>query len=79
MASTAGPRRGVGDTDPDPRLRREFWTLVVIFDLAILAGGTGLLLLVFGVRESMGWLGVAVGVAAFAYGFGRYRRRSEAG
>jgi len=77
MRADEPPGPAPPDAEPSPALKREFWVLVVVFDVAILAAGTGVLMLVFDVRPDLGWTALILGVAAFAYGYGRYRRRER--
>lgn len=58
-------------TEAPPKLRREFWLLVGIFKVALLASALGVLLVVFDVRASVGIVLVAVGIAAFSVGVRR--------
>lgn len=54
-------------------LRREFWLLVGLFNVALLGIGLGSLLLYFRGETTLGWTVLAVGIGAGAFGFGRYR------
>lgn len=61
------------DTDEIARLRREFWLLVVCFDLALLAAGVGVLLVVFDQGPDLGFELLATGLILGSYGYVRYR------
>ncbi|MFB6135860.1 MAG: hypothetical protein ABEJ04_03795 [Halobacteriaceae archaeon] len=60
--------------DAPKRLRLRFWLLVVTFDVALLATSVGAMLVAFEGRWGEGAPLFAVGVAAFAVGYYRYRR-----
>lgn len=62
-----------GTPEPPPGLRREFWLLVGLFNLALLGVGLGALLLYFRAETALGWTVLAVGIGAGAYGYGRFR------
>jgi hypothetical protein len=66
-----------GGEGPPASLRREFWLLVVLFDVAILGLGLGVLLVVFEPGSDLAWPALAVGLGAGGYGYGRYRRRER--
>ena len=62
------------DTDVDPAVRRTFWRLVVVVDVALLALALGPMFIYFrGDWETGGPL-VALGAVALAYGVAVYRR-----
>lgn len=63
--------------EPEPGLRREFWLLVGLFNVALLGLGLGALLLYFRGSTTLGWAVLAVGLATGAYGYGRYRRGEQ--
>jgi predicted cobalt transporter CbtA len=60
-------------SDADPRLQRQFWLLVLVFNAALLAFSVGLLLVVFHGRWDDGTTAVVVGIVLFVYGYYRYR------
>ncbi|WP_232687509.1 DUF7322 domain-containing protein [Halobacterium zhouii] len=60
-------------SNADPQLRRQFWFLVVVFNVALLALSVGLMLAAFRGRWNDGLTGVAAGVILFGYGYYRYR------
>lgn len=74
MAADDHPGPSPPDGEPPPAVKREFWVLVTVFNIAVLGLGLAVLFLAFGVRPDLGWAALIVGVAAFAYGYGRYRR-----
>ena len=59
--------------DADPQLQRQFWLLVLVFNVALLAFSVGLMLVVFRGRWGDGMTGVTAGVVLFLYGYYRYR------
>lgn len=59
--------------DASPRVQFLFWGLVVIFNLAVLAVGVGLLLIVFDGNLELGGQVLAVGLLLTGYGLYRYR------
>jgi hypothetical protein len=62
------------DADVDPELRRTFWRLVVVFDVALLALSLGPMFVYFRGDWATGGPLLALGAAAFAYGVVVYRR-----
>jgi hypothetical protein len=79
---STGPSRaddrddGLAASSPSD-LRREFWLLVGLFNIALLGVGLGLLLLVFESGSDLAWPVLGLGLAAGGYGYGRYRRRER--
>jgi hypothetical protein len=71
----------VGDTsdsltppeDVDPEIRRTFWQLVVVVDVALLALSLGPMFIYFEGDVRRGLLLIAFGVAVSAYGVRKYR------
>lgn len=61
------------DKDELLKLKREFWLLVTCFNIALLAGWLGLLLLVFERGPDLGIELLASGVILGGYGYARYR------
>lgn len=64
------PRAG---EDTHPRVRFLFWGLVVVFNLAVLGVGVGLLMLVFTDDAVLALQVLAAGLLVLAYGLYRYR------
>jgi len=62
------------DVDVPDHLVRQFWKLVAIFNLALFALALGPMLIVFRGQLENGGAVFALGVAAFLYGYVRYRR-----
>ncbi|WP_436906677.1 DUF7322 domain-containing protein [Halosimplex marinum] len=62
------------DADVDPELRRTFWRLVVVFDVALLALSLGPMFVYFRGDWATGGPLFALGAVAFAYGVLTYRR-----
>ena len=60
-------------SNADPKLQRQFWLLVLVFNAALLAFSVGLMLAVFRGRWNDGIAGVAAGIILFLYGYHRYR------
>jgi hypothetical protein len=58
----------------DLRLQRQFWLLVGLANVAMLATALGVLVLVFWSRPTLGVGLLAVGVGATVFGWLRYRR-----
>ncbi|MFB6152945.1 MAG: hypothetical protein ABEJ27_01705 [Halodesulfurarchaeum sp.] len=65
------------DSQPPAHVRREFWLLVALFNVALLGTGLGVLFLVFETGGPFGWAVLGVGLAAGGYGYGRYRRGEQ--
>ena len=61
-------------TDVPDDLARSFWKLVAIFNLALFAVSVGPMLIVFRGEWENGTAVFLLGVAAFTYGYARYRR-----
>ncbi|WP_336037095.1 DUF7322 domain-containing protein [Halobacterium yunchengense] len=62
------------ETDASPELRRRFWLLVVVFNVALMAASVGAMLVAFRAQYDTGTSLVAAGAVLFAYGYYRYRR-----
>ncbi|MFB6069051.1 MAG: hypothetical protein ABEJ90_03895 [Halobacterium sp.] len=62
-----------------PELRRRFWLLVVVFNLAVLAASVGAMLVAFRGAYDTGGSLLAAGVVLFAYGLFRYRTITRGG
>lgn len=60
--------------EPPKRLHRQFWLLVGVLNVAMLATALGVLVLVFWSRPTLGVGLVALGVGASVFGWLRYRR-----
>ncbi|MDX1746129.1 MAG: hypothetical protein R3324_09350 [Halobacteriales archaeon] len=57
-----------------PAISRRFWSLVVVFNLGLLATALGLLLVVFRGEWLVGPASFGLGVGALGYGVYQYRR-----
>lgn len=69
------PQEGFwGPEDTPKELLKAFWTLVVLFNVALLAASLGLMVLWFQGRLYLGGGLLAVGTAALARGLYGYRR-----
>lgn len=66
------------DADAPDGLKRAFWKLVAVFNVAVFALALGPMLAYFRGDVADGVLVFAVGVAFFAYGLVRYRRTERA-
>jgi hypothetical protein len=62
------------EADVPDGLARQFWKLVAVFNVALFALALGPMLIVFRGEWQNGSAVFAVGVAAFGYGYLRYRR-----
>lgn len=61
-----------------PELRTQFWLLVGVLNLAVLATALGVLVLLFWSRPAVGTALLAFGVGSAVFAWRRYRRvRSE--
>ena len=63
---------GDADADADADLKKQFWSLVLIFNVALFAASLGLMLVGFEGRWRVGGALVAVGAFAFLRGWYRY-------
>ena len=61
------------DGDTHPRVQLLFWGLVVVFNIAVLGIGVGILLIVFDGNLTLGGQVLAVGLVLLGYGLYRYR------
>jgi hypothetical protein len=61
------------ESDADPQLQRQFWLLVVVFNVALMAGSVGAMLAVFRSQWDTGGSLVAASVILTAYGYYKYR------
>jgi hypothetical protein len=61
------------DGDTHPRVQMLFWALVVVFNVAVLGVGVGLLLIVFDGNLTLGGQVLAGGLVLLGYGLYRYR------
>jgi hypothetical protein len=61
------------ESDADPELKRRFWTLVLVFNVALFGTSLGLMLVGFEGRWRVGGAIFAVGAFAFLRGWRRYR------
>ncbi|MFB6310119.1 MAG: hypothetical protein ABEH64_02940 [Salinirussus sp.] len=71
------PEPGTDSTGVPARVQFLFWGLVVIFNLAILGIGVGLLLVVFDGNLVLGGQLLLAGLLLLGYGLYRYRDASE--
>lgn len=62
------------DVDVPAELARQFWILVVVFNVALLAASVGVMLLVFEGRVRDGGLLLSISGLAFLAGYRGYRR-----
>lgn len=60
-------------TEPPAALRKQFWILVVVFNVALLATSLGVLLAALDGRPTLGSSLAFLGVGAFYFGIQRYR------
>lgn len=67
------PDTTAAEADVHPRVQLLFWALVAVFNIAVLALGVGVLLIVFTDDAVLAVQVLAAGVALFAYGAYRYR------
>ncbi|WP_238392265.1 DUF7322 domain-containing protein [Halorussus amylolyticus] len=71
------PSEGLGsdlsESDVDPELAKQFWSLVLLFNVALFAMGLGLMLVGFERRWQFGGGVFLVGVFAFVRGWYRYK------
>ena len=65
------PPEPSGETPP--RVQLLFWALVVVFNLAVLAVGVGLVLILFDGNLTLGGQILLVGLVLLGYGIYRYR------
>ena len=70
----AVPRPTTDGVAAPPELRWQFWLLVAVLNLALLAAALGALVLVFWRRPALGLGLLALGAGAGAYAWRRYRR-----
>lgn len=61
-------------SNADPWLQRQFWLLVVVFNVALLAVSLGAMFVGFQGRWSLGGRLFLAGVVLFAYGAYRFRK-----
>lgn len=66
------------ESDADPRLQRQFWLLVLVFNVALMALSVGAMLAVFRGQWDTGGSLVGAGTVLTAYGFYKYRVYSRA-
>lgn len=71
--STNEDAMGLDDSDVDPDLKKQFWSLVLIFNVALFAASLGLMLVGFEGRWRVGGALFAVGAVAFLRGWYRYK------
>ncbi|MCG1002561.1 MULTISPECIES: hypothetical protein [Halobacterium] len=61
-------------SDAPAGLRRRFWTLVVTFNVALIAVSLGLMFVAFRGRLQYGGAAVVLGLVLFAFGYRRFRQ-----
>ena len=61
------------ESDADPQLQRQFWLLVVVFNVAVMAVSVGAMLAVFRGQWDTGGSLVAGGAILAGYGYFKYR------
>lgn len=64
----------LSENDIDPDLRREFWSLVMLFNVALFGMSLGVMLVGFEGRWRVGGAIFAAGAVAFARGWRGYRQ-----
>lgn len=64
---------GLANADVDAELKKQFWSLVLIFNVALFAASLGLMLVGFEGRWRVGGALFAVGAFAFLRGWYRYK------
>lgn len=74
-SAPAAPDMAANQGNADPAVARAFWTLAVVFNVAIMALSVGAMFVIFRGNYSLGGQLVAVGTILAAYGFYRYRNR----
>jgi len=66
------------ESDADPRLQRQFWLLVLVFNVALMALSVGAMLAVLRGQWDTGGSLVGAGTILTAYGYYKYRGYSQA-
>lgn len=66
--------RDTSKNDADPELQKQFWSLVLLFNVALFATSLGVMLVGFQGRWTVGGTIFAVGAVAFARGWLRYKK-----
>jgi hypothetical protein len=61
------------ESDADPELQRQFWLLVVVFNVAVMAVSVGAMLAVFRNQWDAGGSLLVAGAILAAYGYVKYR------
>ena len=64
--------------DAPPELRRAFWSIVVILDVAMVATALGILVIAFEGRWLLGGAILAIGLLGFGESYRRVRARRKA-
>jgi hypothetical protein len=65
--------RDYSEVDADPELQKEFWSQVLLFNIALFCLSLGVMLVVFRGQWTLGGGLFAVGLFAFGRGYRRYR------
>lgn len=66
------------ESDADPHLQRQFWVLVLVFNVALMAASVGAMLAVFRGQWDTGGSLVAAGAILTGYGYYKYRAYTAA-
>lgn len=67
----------LADRDVDPVVEGAFWTLVVVFNVGLIAFSVGVMLVVFQGRTAFGGQVTLAGAVILGYGLYRYRSARE--
>lgn len=73
LGPDAPPTPDLASKDVDPEIKKQFWSLVLLFNVALFAMSLGLMFVGFEGRWKLGGGLFAVGVVAFARGWAGYR------
>ncbi|EFW90324.1 hypothetical protein ZOD2009_19743 [Haladaptatus paucihalophilus DX253] len=65
--------RDYSTVDADPEIQKEFWSQVLLFNIALFCLSLGLMLVAFQSRWTFGGGLVVIGLFAFSRGYRRYR------
>ena len=67
----------LADREVDPVIEGTFWTLVVVFNVGLIAFSVGIMLVVFEQNLALGGQVTLAGAVILAYGFYRYRSAKQ--